>query len=827
MNLRLTMLVLAVVTILSASAGGYVYNTSLHKTALIQAERKAYNQLRASQKNITSFLSENIKPVRTLAGMPEIKAALANKQHVVTIAQANSLLDHFTTTLEAEACYILDANGLTIASSNRNAPESFVGKNFSFRPYFQKAMKGASATYLALGTTSDRRGIYCSYPVFHPTSIEIIGAAVIKASIERVEHELSLNPGENIILADPNGLIFISTNPEWLFTLIDDLPEQTFNLLRSTRQFGEGPWPSSGLRRQNSQYFTNRDGSLLFSVQTEIDHYPGWSLIYLGETEVINQHFSDSLIRITGPLIFIFCLSIGTSVLVLYSKASSEIIKRKSTQAALASSEKRYRHLYEKTPAMLHSIDHDGKLLNVSDHWLNTLEYTRAEVIGHHLTNFYTEESRQHAEQVVIPSFFKTGHCENVPYQFIKKSGEKIDVLLSAIAERDKNNNISRSITISVDVTERNRAQNALQLAKEKLSRYSLSLERKVRERTVEINSILTNTPDVIYIVDRQGHFKLINRRFETIFAQRNDLLCDQTFFSFLPAKYATPIHNNHLTVLEKKSPIQVEEIFPQSDAIHTYLSVKFPIYDEQEHISSICSISTDVTELYKAQAQLRRLSASIMDGQEKERTAIARELHDELGQVLTALRMEALSLHDRLCDNDIQGSQRAERMCQLIDTTIDEVRGMAIRLRPGVLDDLGLIDALEWYTADFEKRTGITCIFEHHNKDVILPNTLTTAAYRIAQEALTNAARYANSQSIDVSLVIDSTFVLTIRDYGQGFNTTLLNQTEGLGIAGMQERASLTGGTLSVASIIGEGTTIQFTTSPGGWAVQPHESND
>jgi len=96
------------------------------------------------------------------------------------------------------------------------------------------------------------------------------------------------------------------------------------------------------------------------------------------------------------------------------------------------------------------------------------------------------------------------------------------------------------------------------------------------------------------------------------------------------------------------------------------------------------------------------------MASQEKERTAIARELHDELGQVLTALRIDSVWLRERLKVTDTKASERALAMCDLIDKTIDEVRGMATRLRPGVLDDLGLTEALEWYTTDFEKRPGL-----------------------------------------------------------------------------------------------------------------------
>jgi signal transduction histidine kinase len=241
---------------------------------------------------------------------------------------------------------------------------------------------------------------------------------------------------------------------------------------------------------------------------------------------------------------------------------------------------------------------------------------------------------------------------------------------------------------------------------------------------------------------------------------------------------------------------------------------VKFPVYDDLGEASGVCGISTDITAVKKAQEQLRRLSGSIMNSQEKERTAIARELHDELGQLLTALRMDSVWLRDRLEDTDSKAADRALTMCTLIDKTIDEVRSMAIRLRPGVLDTLGLVDALEWFTADFEKRTGITCIFKHRHVPSI-KDALATAAYRITQEALTNVARHAEASRVDVSLSAeDGVLTLMVTDDGCGFNLQGLTESEGLGVAGMRERASLVGGTLEVQSQQLEGTQVFFRVS-------------
>jgi len=152
-----------------------------------------------------------------------------------------------------------------------------------------------------------------------------------------------------------------------------------------------------------------------------------------------------------------------------------------------------------------------------------------------------------------------------------------------------------------------------------------------------------------------------------------------------------------------------------------------------------------------------------------------------------------------------------------LIDKNIEDVRGMAFRLRPGVLDDLGLVDALDWYTTDFERRTEITCVFDNE-KVPHLSETVATAAYRIAQEAITNVARHAFASRVEVVLKVQNrTLTLAIADNGLGFNALVLSDSEGLGVAGMRERAALVNGTLEVYSQPEKGTRVSFKVSLDG----------
>jgi PAS domain S-box-containing protein len=673
------------------------------------------------------------------------------------------------------------------------------------------AIRGQAASYLALGTTSSKRGVYFSYPIYAYGKESPDGIVVIKGSIEMIEQEMGFIGDEIVMVTDPNGVIFISNRPDWLYHTAWHISRETATEIGASRQFGQGPWEWVGLERTEQNFVVDRNGRKFLLHQIEMDNYPGWKVNHLLDMQKITQKAFKPLVVFVRPIVLALFIVMCLTVFMLYRQASLEIRQRKAAEEALRESDARYRSLYHNTPAMLHSINRNGEIVSVSNYWSEMLGYSEQDVIGKKLTDFFTEESRKYAEQVVFSEFFKRGYCTDIPYQIIKKDGQVIDILLSAIAERDEKGEIFRTLAVSIDVTERNRAIEALRLAKEELSSYSRDLERQVSIRTREITNILEYTPDVVYVKDRDGKYVLVNSRFEELFNVSSEEVRGKTDYEIMSKEVADEFRRNDLRVLQDGRSMQIEERVAHNSEVHTYLSVKFPVYDEAGAVNGVCGISTDITAVKKAQDQLRRLSGRIMTSQEKERSAIARELHDELGQVLTALRMDAVWMQERLKEAEPKIAERALTMCDLIDKTIKDVRSIAIRLRPGVLDDLGLVDALEWLTSDFENRSDITCVFEH--KDVPeLNETVSTAAYRICQEAMTNVARYAKASRVSVVLKAEKNILsLSVRDDGKGFDTEGLSEFEGVGIAGMRERAALAGGNLEVISEKGKGCHVRF----------------
>jgi len=213
--------------------------------------------------------------------------------------------------------------------------------------------------------------------------------------------------------------------------------------------------------------------------------------------------------------------------------------------------------------------------------------------------------------------------------------------------------------------------------------------------------------------------------------------------------------------------------------------------------------------DLHASRERLRDLSAHIQVLQEEERVRIAREVHDELGQSLTALKMDVSMLTKQLPQtNEVE--RRTRSIMDLVNGTIRSVQRISAELRPSLLDDLGLAAALEWQAREFERRSGIDITLDLPGEDIVLSKDRSTAIFRIFQETLTNVARHSGASHVEVSLTRrDSEIVFTVHDDGIGLHEQTLTNRESLGVMGMRERASLVGGTLEITGYSGDGATV------------------
>ena len=229
----------------------------------------------------------------------------------------------------------------------------------------------------------------------------------------------------------------------------------------------------------------------------------------------------------------------------------------------------------------------------------------------------------------------------------------------------------------------------------------------------------------------------------------------------------------------------------------------------------AVCLIASDLSETKRAEQelrasseQLRNLAAHLLSVREEERARISREVHDELGQSLTAVKMDLAWLAGRLPRSNGQMLKRIRSTRQLADSIIQSIRRISTELRPAVLD-LGLAAAVEWQVQEFQARSGIQCKVRLLTREVVASNA-STAMFRIFQETLTNVARHAKATRAEVVLQKQrDRLVLLIRDNGRGFDQAAPSLSKSLGLLGMRERAAILGGRVNISSAPGKGTTV------------------
>ena len=334
--------------------------------------------------------------------------------------------------------------------------------------------------------------------------------------------------------------------------------------------------------------------------------------------------------------------------------------------------------------------------------------------------------------------------------------------------------------------------------------------------------AIVDSAMDAIITVDREQRIVLFNRAAEAMFGCARELALGDRLDRFIPARFRDA-HRSHIerfgTTGETRRRMGENMVLWALRADGS----EFPIEASISHAGGpgerlFTVILRDVTQrkaqedaLRQQQAELRELSARVLEAREEEKTIIARELHDELGQLLTALKMDLDWLRERIAPGEV--AQKAEQMNAVLDRTVGSVRRIAADLRPLMLDDLGLADAAAWLVEDFETRSGIRCKLERSEGDALdgIERDVATTMYRALQESLTNIARHSGAKSAWVLLRIeDGALRLEVEDDGRGMPRAPQAGSRSLGLKGMRERVQYHGGMLEVGQAPRGGTRVK-----------------
>jgi PAS domain S-box-containing protein len=485
-----------------------------------------------------------------------------------------------------------------------------------------------------------------------------------------------------------------------------------------------------------------------------------------------------------------------------------DITWRKRAEEALRESEERFRQLAENIKDLFWIKTPDLKrVIYMSPIYQRLTGRPPEEVYGDKDYRRYLDEIVPEDREKMAEIIRRGGGKEfDVEYRVVGRNGAVRWVQDRGFPIRDQSGTVYRMAGIATDITDRKLAENALRESEERFRQLTENIHEVFWLRSPDLTRLLYVSP---------LYEKVRGKPSEEIYSKGVDL---------------EAVHPDDRGLVSKtmQNPtgeeFEIEYRMLTKDGDVRWLRDRgFPIRNREGQIYRMGGVAEDITERKEAEnrlkatsEQLRALSASLQSAREAEATRIAHQIHDEMGGILTALRWELEALAKMiyepgdLCPLKPAMENKLTAMLGLTDTTINVVRRIASELRPSILDDLGLAEAIEWQAQQFQARTEIECRCHFATPASRLDNPQSTAVFRIFQEALTNILRHSQATQVTVAMREETdSFILTVSDNGRGITETEKLSRNSLGILGMQERAHLMGGRVEIVGEKGVGTTL------------------
>ena len=473
------------------------------------------------------------------------------------------------------------------------------------------------------------------------------------------------------------------------------------------------------------------------------------------------------------------------------------------------------RDLYDNAPCGYHSIDAAGLIVRINATELGWLGYTRDEVVGRmRMTDLMTP--RWHGLFVDKFALLKQqGRLNDLEYEMQRKDGTAFPVLVNVIAIYGADGQFAHSRASVVDISTRKQAETGL------------------RESELRNTAIVRAALDCIVSIDSDGKITEFNPAAEKTFGYLREQVIGMDVAATIIPRAARDDHRRGLERYLKTGEgrflgRRVEVTAMRSDGSEFPVELTItpvPLRDR----TVFTAYMRDITREKWAEQELRRfademqaVSRRLVEMQETERRALANELHDLVGQKLTALNISLNIVKlESAASMTSRSTARLQDSLKLVSETIESIRNVMVALRPAVLDDYGVASGLRWYAAQFAKRTGVAVTVIEQGSTRRLPANVEEMLFRIAQEALTNVARYARVEKATVTLrTLPRSIRLTITDDGCGFDSSAARppaRDRGWGLMIMKERAAALGATLTVESAPGRGTGVTVTLEDGG----------
>lgn len=482
---------------------------------------------------------------------------------------------------------------------------------------------------------------------------------------------------------------------------------------------------------------------------------------------------------------------------------AEDITERKQAEDALRRSEDRLRLVIDTVPALIHTGLPDGQLDFFNQRWLDYVGLSLEDLSGWKWT------AAIHPEDVgAMVERWRAALATGEPYEHEARvrraDGEYHWMVHREVPLRDERGDIVKWYASSIDIEDRRQAENALRRSEDHL------------------RLVIDTIPTMAWSVRPDGVVDFLNQRWMDYTGLSLEQYIEDPTGPIHPEDTPRVIERWRVEMAVGE-PYEDEMRLRRADGEYRWFLVRTaPLRDEQGRIVKWYGASIDIEDRKKAgeklkatSEQLRALSARLQAAREEEGTRIAREIHDELGAALTSLRWDLEGIDDGISEvgNEPQLRelrQKKEAMMTLTDATISTVRRIASELRPFALDDVGLIEAIEWQARQFQSRTGIIVQCDCTLENLDLNREQSTAAFRISQEALTNILRHAQATRVNIQMKEENgEFILTIGDNGRGITEGEQSGQRTLGLLGMRERAHLVGGRIDITGSEGKGTVV------------------
>ncbi len=474
-----------------------------------------------------------------------------------------------------------------------------------------------------------------------------------------------------------------------------------------------------------------------------------------------------------------------------------DISERRKAEEAMRESEKRYRLLADNVTDVICVLDKSLRVTYLSPSVTHLLGYTVEQSLGQQWDRWIEEALRPESAKIAGEVFREiaasmdqtsqeTYRSWTLELEFRRKDGSALWAEGRVSILRSEEGQPIGFLALVRDISERRRAQELFRM-------------------------LADNSPIAVYIA-QDGKLQFVNSQFKNHVGIGETELLGTDASRFILAEDRETARQMSEAMLKGERPNAYEYRFVGRAGRIRWVMEQVAAITHNGRPATLGTFM-DITErkqseetLVRSESQLRLLSQRVLEVQEEERARIARELHDQLGQELVALKIEAVVLMEELA-NTPRLHERARGVLDLIDRLDTTAHRIAVSIRPEILDKLGLVRAIQWYAEDFERRSGISCPVEAPNSGLVLPKAVSTCAYRIVQEALLNVWKHSRASQAKIKVTSGHGAVnVCVSDNGVGMDLRRLSEGTTLGLLGMRERAGLAGGKVTIRSNPGGG---------------------